>query len=211
MIAYHVQMAVPPSQPYHYKNEPRGFITPEQRRYPLAATIWGEARNQPVEGQRAVAHVILNRIAAHKKRYGHGLRGVVWKRKQFSCWNLGDANRGAFVRMLALPSDHPEHKAWERIKRLAERVYRGDDKDNTVGATFYATTTIRPYWRNDMKVVGVMYDHIFFKPMTAADRAKAARDRRANNQLRRARRIARHANRHKSVDVVRHHAKHVHR
>ena len=58
----------------------------------MIRTIAGEAGNQPMLGQAAVAHVILNRVAAGG--YGDGISGVVKAPvkpgssfHQFSAWN----------------------------------------------------------------------------------------------------------------------------
>jgi hypothetical protein len=189
---YKITINVPDAKPCHCRV--RGPVSREQLRFPLAATIWGEARNQPLNGQRAVGHVIMNRIRADKKRYGHGLRGVTWKRKQFSCWNAGDPNRAAFIAMMRLPVDSPQRRQWNEIKALAKRVYSGQDANNIGSATYYHTVAIKAYWRNDMTVVGVMYDHIFYRPKTKAEAASYAREMKANKLLTRARRIARRAN-----------------
>src|SRR5687768_8768998 len=57
-----------------------------------ARTVFGEARGEPYEGQKAVAHVILNRAAKEGSVAAACLRP-----KQFSCWNVGDATRERMV------------------------------------------------------------------------------------------------------------------
>ncbi len=203
----HISIEIPKAKPYKWAyHVPKGKLAKSQLSYPMAATIWGEARNQPIQGQRAVGHVIMNRIHARKyARFGKGLRGVVWKRKHFSCWNQGDPNREAFLRMIALPDSDPQKQQWYAIRKLAADIYAGRDKDNTGGATYYATTAITPYWRNDMTVVGIMYDHVFFRPKTAEEWRTYRRDMKANAQLERNRRIAREANAKSRTKGVKHH------
>lgn len=58
----------------------------------FAKTIWAEARGEPLEGQIAVANVILNR-ARQGGWWGDDVVKVCRKPKQFSCWNNGDPNR----------------------------------------------------------------------------------------------------------------------
>jgi len=58
----------------------------------FAKTIWAEARGEPLEGQIAVANVILNR-ARQGGWWGDDVAGVCCKPKQFSCWNESDPNR----------------------------------------------------------------------------------------------------------------------
>ena len=58
----------------------------------FAKTIWAEARGEPLDGQIAVANVILNR-ARQGGWWGDDVVKVCRKPKQFSCWNDGDPNR----------------------------------------------------------------------------------------------------------------------
>jgi spore germination cell wall hydrolase CwlJ-like protein len=200
--AYRVYQTVPPVKKYVKPIRYRGPTVPEMYRYPLATTVWMEARNQPDEGKRAVAHTIVNRVKADKDRWGHGLLGVVVKWKQFSCHNaylVGkgkkrhwevEVNRKAFFAMLKKPENSPEKRQWREIQAMTKRVWEGRDRDNSGGATHYATTSIKPYWRYDMTVIGIQYDHAFFREMTARERKLARRDREANAKAARARRKA---------------------
>ena len=62
----------------------------------LARTIWGEARGEGVEGMKAVANVVLNRVKISKDRggfwWGNDITSVCKKPFQFSCWNKSDPN-----------------------------------------------------------------------------------------------------------------------
>jgi len=50
----------------------------------LARLITAEAENQPYEGQLAVGNVVLNRVASGIKYFGRGLRGVIYRKNQFT-------------------------------------------------------------------------------------------------------------------------------
>ena len=74
----------------------------------FARSIWGEARGESAEGQAAVAWVMRNRVMAARafiakqKRahplYGDGtLAGACRAPRQFSAWNVEDANRGKLL------------------------------------------------------------------------------------------------------------------
>ena len=213
VVRYSISQDVPP--PVRIRPRPetgyRGPVSPEMVRFPLATTMWMEARNQPVSGQLAVAFVIKNRVAADKKRWGHGLLGVVTKYKQFSCHNYFhgriDTNRKAFFAMLRQPENSRAKRQWRQIQRRAKAVWLGQVKDPSHGATFYATVSSNPYWRYDMTVVGQIGDHVMFRPQTAAEHKAYLRDMKANRQLAKARRIARKANaKHKAVMVIKHRA-----
>lgn len=127
----------------------------------LAMTIWGEARNQGDAGMRAIGHVIMNRVAADKKRFGKGVKGVVWKPKQFSCWNRGDPNREAMQNPQAM--NYPDRKSWERAKEIAHEILSGQSRDPTRGSLYYHTQAVNPEWASEMRPVRVMADHVFYR------------------------------------------------
>lgn len=161
---------------------------------PMAVTTYMEARNQPRSGRIAVMNVIKNRVAADKKMFGLGLRGVCHHPWQYSAWNRNDdSQRVAYFNMLQLPEDHPEKKLWRSIQKDAKEVWSGKIKDNTGGATYYHTPAVFPRWRLKMHVTGIVGDHIFYRPMTPHERKLDARDSKANRQLTQARRVARRA------------------
>jgi hypothetical protein len=66
-----------------------------------ARTVWQEARGEPEEGQRAVAHVIVNRL--RDGRWGKSLASVCLADRQFSGWNNSDPNR---IAACTLPDDN---------------------------------------------------------------------------------------------------------
>lgn len=94
----------------------------------MIRTVYGEAGNEPTEGQRAVAAVIRNRTADG----GYGgttIPGVVLAKNQFEPWNGGVAKQ----RMLALSPDDPKYKA---IGDQVDSAYFGAN-DPTEGATHF--------------------------------------------------------------------------
>ena len=92
----------------------------------FAKTIWAEARGEPLEGQIAVANVILNR-ARQGGWWGDDVAGVCCKSKQFSCWNEGDPNRArmdglelqdrAFARAVSVAAGAWAGVTWPRHHR----------------------------------------------------------------------------------------------
>lgn len=69
----------------------------------VVRTIYGEAGNEPVDGQQAVAAVIANRSRANKQGYGD----VVHAPGQFSAWNDPKLRQ----QMVALSQDDPRYQA----------------------------------------------------------------------------------------------------
>lgn len=96
-------------------------------------TIYGEAANEPDEGQAAVAAVIRNRIQAG--RYGGAdVESVVRARNQFEPWNTSQGQ----ARMTSLRPDDPRY---ERIGAIVDRVFSGEGPDPTNGATHFISPT----------------------------------------------------------------------
>lgn len=110
----------------------------------MAMAVYHEARGEPLAGQVAVAHVVLNRVASD--RYPNDVCEVVTQPYQFSFdWN---APR--------------EVEAWYRAVTVAERVMAGDTVDPTGGALHYHRDDIQVSWTAGKRgrVIG---RHIFWK------------------------------------------------
>lgn len=125
----------------------------------LAANIYFEARNQPEEGQIAVAQVTMNRA-------GHDVNKVcevTLRRKQFS-WLNGKTKRNDTV-VLAAFKQPKEKKAWIQAKKVANKVL-GYSHDDVVGdATHYHTAKVNPKWSNtgELQKIGAVGDHVFYR------------------------------------------------
>lgn len=124
----------------------------------LARTIWGEGRDQPMQGKFAIAHCIANRVK-HPKWWGRSWLGVMLKSKQFSCWNAEDRNRKKLAGVTFDDADFRD--CWY----AALAVYQNRTPDPTDGAThYYAWRNIEPpFWTKDATSTGRIFDHEFFK------------------------------------------------
>ena len=118
-------------------------------------TMWGECRGEPIEGQRAVAHVLINR--RRTGHWGDSLATVCMSPLQFSCWNTNDPNR---TRMVALHEDDVELARFLQILHAAET-----ETDPTHGAiNYYATSMAKPpAWASTMTFCGQIGHHRFYK------------------------------------------------
>lgn len=130
-------------------------FSPEEQKC-LAAGIYFEARGEPVEGQAAVAQVILNRVRAPS--YPNTICGVVYQndnwrnRCQFSFACDGRTDR---VRS-------PRH--WEMAKDVALAVSSGKIWLEHVGSsTHYHATYVSPRWARTMKRMEKIGRHIFYR------------------------------------------------
>jgi spore germination cell wall hydrolase CwlJ-like protein len=110
----------------------------------LANNIYYEARNQPIEGQIAVAKVVLNRV--EDERWPSSTCSVVYQNKQFS-WTSTS------------PSE-PKGEAWQKAKTIAVLAYILPDPTN--GATHFHANYVQPYWAKKFKKKKSIGDHIFY-------------------------------------------------
>lgn len=62
----------------------------------LATIIRAEAGNQPLEGKRAVADVILNRV--DNEQFPDTIEGVIYQEGQFACVNDGNFARAMYTK-----------------------------------------------------------------------------------------------------------------
>lgn len=121
----------------------------------LAQNIYFEARNEPEKGRRAVAHVVMNRVAS--PRFPTSVCDVVRQggsgrlfKCQFTWWCDG------------ISDDIKNAEAWQDAIGLARRVYSGQSKDMTDGALFYHADYVTPYWRKAFDKGPQIGRHIFY-------------------------------------------------
>lgn len=131
----------------------------------LACTIWGEARGEGLEGQEAVARVIINRYKANKWYTGYvvengkkvpSIKETCLKKAQFSCWNKNDPN---FSKIKALSEND---RAFLICKDVAKRAIDGELVDFINNATFYHTKTIMPNWALHHSPCYETGNHLFY-------------------------------------------------
>lgn len=122
----------------------------------LTSAIYYEAGNEPEEGQRAVAQVVLNRV--RNPLWPHSICGVVYEgsersdlRCQFSFSCDGSMARAAYL------------QGWTRARRVAEQALSGRVFAPVGLATFYHTLAVRPTWAGRMDPVAVVGAHIFYR------------------------------------------------
>ena len=103
----------------------------------LQLAIWREARGEPYDGKRGVAHVIANRAAIPlwwNQHTSGKLSAVVLHPYQFSSFNVSDPNADKW------PVDGDT--SFADCCAAALGVMGGSDADNTDGATYYYDTSI---------------------------------------------------------------------
>jgi N-acetylmuramoyl-L-alanine amidase len=120
-----------------------------------ARTILQEARGETLEGRKAVAHVIKNRLL--NGRWGHSLSSVCLWHAQFSGWSCLDPN---FAYACGVRDEDPALKS---AKDVLNDVLNGEE-DFTNGAMFYYAKTIpAPYWVDESQFCGEWGFQKFYK------------------------------------------------
>ena len=113
----------------------------------LALNVYHEARGEPVLGQYAVAHVVMNRVA--DKRWPDDVCQVVRQRNQFS-WTR---------RVNPIPA---EKAGWRLAVAIATDVIDGRI-DDTDGSTHYHNTNIAPRWARKLTPTREIGNHVFYR------------------------------------------------
>jgi len=134
----------------------------------VAATLWAEARSEPVQGIIAVANVIKNRYT-RPGWWGKDPSDVVTKKAQFSCWTPAGGDRN-YKRLLSLmqqfaaktPITDPGVRECIGIAHLLLGDYL---RDNTKGGNHYHTATLtpRPKWAREETPLTQVGAHVFYR------------------------------------------------
>lgn len=130
----------------------------------LAQNIYFEAKNEPYEGQLAVAQVTLNRV--ENPQYPKTVCGVVWQQSK-------DRHTGRRVAQFSWTLDGrpdiPKSKsAYEQAYAVAEEALLYGTKSAIIGtdALFYHANYVKPRWARQMERVAQIGNHIFYQPRT---------------------------------------------
>ncbi len=121
----------------------------------LAQAVYYEAASESLDGQRAVAQVVLNRV--RDRRFPKTVCGVVFEGSglrtgcQFSFTCDGSLNRV------------PSPAAWLVAQAVADAALRGDVMKAVGHATHYHTVWVTPYWGAGLTKWGRLGAHIFYR------------------------------------------------
>jgi len=121
----------------------------------LAKAVYFEARGEPLDGQLAVAQVILNRVKSPK--FPNTICEVVFQ-------NETHKHRCQFSFACDGVSDTPfEGEAWELAKRVSFVALSGRWEDITFGAKNYHAVYVRPAWSDGLVETSQHGRHIFYR------------------------------------------------
>jgi hypothetical protein len=121
----------------------------------LTAAVYYESAIEPLDGQRAVAQVVLNR--ARHPAYPKSVCGVVfqgWERStgcQFTFTCDGSIRRT------------PSASLWAKARRIAEEALAGKVYAPVGWATHYHTNWVVPYWSSSLVKLANVGTHIFYR------------------------------------------------
>jgi hypothetical protein len=116
----------------------------------LANAVYFEARGESIEGQLAVAEVVLNRAASG--RYPPTLCGVVVQRSQFS-----------FVRGGTIPAADRNSAAWRRAVAVARVAQAGTTRLLPTSVLWYHANYVSPGWGRRLSRTNRIGAHIFYR------------------------------------------------
>jgi hypothetical protein len=128
----------------------------------LTAAIYYEAASEPDAGQRAVAQVVLNRVA--HPAYPKTVCGVVFQgsERRTGC-QFSFTCDGSMARV-------PNRLFWERAETVARAALSGYVFAPIGLATHYHTVAVHPYWADSLAYLGTIGAHRFYRFGGAAGR-----------------------------------------
>ncbi len=115
----------------------------------LASAVYFEARGESLEGQLAVAEVVLNRTRSF--RYPDGICAVVRQPAQFS-----------FVRRGVIPRANRNSAEWRRAVAVARIAERGEPRLLSEGVLWYHAHYVSPSWGRRLARTTRIGAHIFY-------------------------------------------------
>jgi spore germination cell wall hydrolase CwlJ-like protein len=130
----------------------------------LTAAIYYEAAREPDEGQRAVAQVVLNRVA--HPAFPKTVCGVVYQGSERPGCQFSFACDGSMARA-------PMAAFWLRARRVAEAALAGSVYAPIGLATHYHTSAVHPGWADSMTFLGTIGAHRFYRWSGAAGTPRA--------------------------------------
>jgi spore germination cell wall hydrolase CwlJ-like protein len=124
----------------------------------LVTALYHEARGESIEGQFAVAEVILNRVDVSE--FPDTTCGVVFQNAHrrngcqfsFACDGRSD--------------DMADRDAADMARRIAQVMTEGAPRPLTDGATYFHATWVSPNWASDFTETASIGVHIFYRTST---------------------------------------------
>ncbi|MCL6684790.1 cell wall hydrolase [Sphingomonas alba] len=139
----------------------RAFVLPagetlDQRRAVLCLTqaVYYEAGFEPIEGRRAVAQVVLNRM--RHPAFPKSVCGVVYQHSSTPVCQFTFVCDGSLFRK-------PEAAAWKQAEQIARAALAGYVERSVGNATHYHADYVAPYWAPMLTKITQLGAHIFYR------------------------------------------------
>ena len=116
----------------------------------LATAVYFESMGEPLEGQLAVARVVINRAASG--RYPTNWCGVVKQKAQFS-----------FVQGGRFPHVDAGCAAWRKAQAITRIAVANVSQILPTDVLWYHADYVAPKWRNNLVMVEKIGAHIFYR------------------------------------------------
>ena len=137
----------------------------------LAEAMYYEARGEGIDGQKAVAEVVLQRT--RNRNYGNTVCSVVYE-------GVEPGRRDCQFSFACDGSpEHPkEESVWAETKLMAEKIMTGQMKlaNRTQYAVSYHSVDVTPFWSDSMVKTVQIGNHVFYRfaPRNAVSRSPQA-------------------------------------
>lgn len=121
----------------------------------LTEALYFEARGEPIEGQFAVAEVILNRVDSAS--YPNSVCGVI---------NQGTGRRFACQFTYTCdgrPEEVDDAHMWRRLGQISAMMLDGYPRRLTGGATHYHASRVNPRWARSFPQTAAIGVHLFYR------------------------------------------------
>jgi hypothetical protein len=116
----------------------------------LAQAVYFESRGEPIEGQLAVAEVVINR--AKSDLYPDSYCDVITQPAQFS-----------FVHRGRIPTADESSTAWQHAVAIAEIAQNNLWRSKAEGALYFHATYVNPRWAHQKVELAQIDTHIFYR------------------------------------------------
>jgi spore germination cell wall hydrolase CwlJ-like protein len=116
----------------------------------LAGAVYFEARGEPLDGQLAVAQVVINRTASNQ--FPSTYCGVVHQPRQFS-----------YVRGGRTPPIPRSTQAWRNAKAIARIAHEGMWDSKASDALYFHANYVRPSWSRTRQALATIDTHVFYR------------------------------------------------
>jgi spore germination cell wall hydrolase CwlJ-like protein len=148
-------------------------ISPEAPQYATALkcmtqAIYYEAANEPVQGKRAVAQVVINRLK--HPAYPNSVCGVVYEGANAPVCQFSFTCDGSLLRA-------PMARQWAESRRVAQAALAGGVMTEVGSATNYHADYVLPRWAFTLGKVTKIGAHIFYRLPGSIGNANVFADR----------------------------------